>query len=134
MKNWKTAPYSLSNNVFFFLSACFVFCYLITPSIETRFNINTYKLLFVIKQYHAQVTLKYFCLLFIIVIIHLLISVIVYLPIYLAWMNFSVGLFGKIDKLSKMCNLDNSCKILTNISHSQSHIYAKIPSRYLGIS
>ena len=35
--------------------------------------------------------------------------------IYHAWMNFPVGLFVNIDNLSKMCNLDNSCKNLGKI-------------------
>ena len=30
--------------------------------------------------------------------------------IYLAWMNFPLGPFSKTDNLSKMDNLDNSCK------------------------
>ena len=54
-------------------------------------------------------TSKYFRLLFFI-IIYLPISVFVYLPIYLAWMNFPVSPFGKIDNLSKICNLDNFYK------------------------
>ena len=49
--------------------------------------------------------------------------------IYLAWMNFPVGHFTKIDNVNKMCNFHNSCKKLTLISHSPSQIYVKIPSQ-----
>ena len=47
--------------------------------------------------------------------------------IYLAWINFPVGPFAKIDNLSKICNLDNSWKKPKQKYHSPNQIYAKIP-------
>ena len=142
MKNWNTAPYNLANYVFF--SVFCLFCFLLSKNtLRVMFytyvcywNTFQYKYIqitfHVVKQYDARVTSKYFCLLFMI-IVYLPVSIFVYLPIYLAWMNFPVDLFRKIDNLSKMCNFDDSCKkplrILRNISHSPSQIYAKILSR-----
>ena len=77
--------------------------------LQAHFNINTYKYCSCRKTRSCASDFKCFCLLFII-IIYLPIWVFVYLPVYFARMNFPVGHFGKIDSLSKMCNLDNSCK------------------------
>ena len=82
----------------------------------------------VVKQYHARVTSKYFCLFFII-IIFLPISVLVYLPIYLAWMNFPLGLFGKIYNLSKMCNLDKYFSFAkSNLKRKFLHVLKAFPN------
>ena len=112
-KNLKSCYIQFFKRCFFFVFCLFYF-FLFNNTLHVMFytfywDIFQYKYMqiafHVVKQYHARVTSKYFCLLFII-IIFLPISVLVYLPIYLAWMNFPLGLFGKIYNLSKMCNLD----------------------------
>ena len=85
----------LSNNTLYLMFYTFI-CYWNTFQYQYISQITFH----VVKQYHVRVISKEkkrrFSVIF----------------VYLAWMNFPVGPFAKIDNLSKMCNFDNSWKNL----------------------